>query len=54
MIQVVGKYYSTFAREKLSISTGFESDKICLDLPEDGAQLMDDWKIYPCYDPTVS
>ena len=54
MIQVVGEHYSAFTSEDLSLSIGFESDKICLDVPEDGAQLKDNWKIYPRYDPTVS
>lgn len=54
MIQVVGEGYSAFTSEDLSLSIGFESDKICLDVPEDGAQLKDNWKIYPRYDPTVS
>jgi len=40
MIQVVGEHYSAFASEDLSLSIGFESDKICLDVPEDGAQLF--------------
>ena len=54
IIQVVGEHYSTFTSEDLSLSIGFESDKISLDVPEDGAQLKDDWKIYPRYDPAVS
>lgn len=54
MIQVVREHYSAFTSEDLSLSIGFESDKICLDVPEDGAQLKDNWKMYPRYDPTVS
>ena len=53
-MQVVGEHYSTFTSEDLSLSIGFESNKISLDVPEDGAQLKDDWKIYPRYDPAVS
>lgn len=57
MIQVVKDYYQrtfNFTSEDLRIVFEFEMDMICLNVPDDGTKLKDDWKIYPCYKPAVS
>jgi len=53
---VADHYWKVFnsRREELSINVQFETDMICLDVPNDGIQLKDHWKIYPRYKPAVS
>ena len=47
------EHYKHFAREEATLKVTFQSDKITLDIPEDGTTIQG-WRITPRSRPTVS
>ena len=52
-LQVVKEHYGRFAREAGTLRVRFERSEITLDLPKDGLQTTDGWRITPLTHPTV-
>ena len=52
-VQVVDQKFSSRAEYYTSFTFGFKEKEISLDIPSDGIELDNGWKIFPLSQPTV-